>query len=70
MHRLANCQPIGEEILNAYIKLVYTKRCIPSQEKVKFHLFDTMFFHTLDSLFKTESYDFLKLTFYLDKLMA
>ena len=47
-----------------------TKRChknMDRQDQVQFHFFDTMFYYALDSLVKSDNYDFLKLGFYFDK---
>ena len=34
---------------------------------MQFHFFDSLFYHTLDSLVQNDNYDFLKLGFYFDK---
>ena len=61
--------PISEEILNAYIKLISAERCqdVVGEDQCQFHIFDTFFYHALKQLTLNGTYDFLKLTYYLDK---
>ena len=57
-------------MLNAYIKLLVTKRCHKNavrQDQAQFHIFDTLFYYALNSLVQNDNYDFLKLGFYFDK---